>query len=405
MASQYADFLRAPTTSLLAADASLVYITTTTEIKEPTAILKHIQAQQKLVDKKNEKILNTIAGQDGLCLETETTLQFKMGGGAYLPGMDENLLDEKLVTFPLMHIVRFDEEQKIKQIRLYWDQGTLLKQVDAIGKTGRNWPIRDGGAQLQSISKSLIAGGKNTDVNGSEVAAPRSQHDVVINQHHKRTSVSATRDPHASLNLFQSRDPNADGPRKFNGPVTAPRETYKGPSRDLADIVGEENLPASGNGSTQRSPSPSKQEGFYPKAGAGKHHVGNRLFDENELSGAPPSPERKKVFKDRNSHFEFGDGEDAPTNLRPIGGKGGGKHKDTQIDFAAFSVSPSVKGKTRPDYDRQWGPGVQEVMAFPVTKTRNDVLADDMPGRPAISRETPNSPLSSPRRGPALLSC
>ncbi|KAK3675455.1 hypothetical protein LTR78_004538 [Recurvomyces mirabilis] len=355
MASQYASFLKSPTTSLLAADASLVYITTTTEIKEPNAILKHLQSQQKLLDKKNEKILNTIAGQDGLCLETETTLLFKMGGGAYLPGIDENLLDEKLVTFPVMHIVRFDEAQKIKQIRLYWDQGTLLKQVEAIGRTGRNWPIRDGSSQLDAINKSLNAGGRVTDVEGSTASAPRKQSDVVINQHKKRESVSATRDPHASLNLFQSRDPNEDGPRKFDGPVTAPRETYKDITRDLAEIVGNENV---GPGSANRDPSPSKQDGFYPKAGAGKTHNVNRLFDDNETTGAPPSPQRKKVFQDKNNHFEFGGGEDAPEHFRP--GRGGKHNNNTQIDFTAFSVSPSVKGKSRPAYDRQWGPGVQE---------------------------------------------
>ncbi|KAK5117623.1 hypothetical protein LTR62_005046 [Meristemomyces frigidus] len=352
MAGQYATFLQAPQTSLLAADASLVYITTTTEIKEPNAIIKHIQAQQKLVDKKGEKILNTISAPDGVCLETETTLQFKMGGGAYLPGMDDNLLDEKLVTFPLTHIVRYDEAGKIKQIRLYWDQGTLLKQVEAIGKTGRNWPIKDGAAQLQSIKKSLSAGGSNTDMNA--FAATGQKSDVVINQHKRGESITATRDPHASLNLFQSRDPNEGGPRKFDGPVTAPRETYKGVSRDLAEIVGDENAQP---GSKPRDPSPSKNEGFYPKAGAGKHQNPNRLFETEQNSEAPPQTERRKVFQGKNNHFEFGDGEDAPQE-RPMNSKGG-KH-NTQIDFAAFSVSPTVKGKTRPDYDRQWGPGVQE---------------------------------------------
>jgi hypothetical protein len=359
MASQYTDFLRSPTTSLLASDASLVYITTTTEIKEPAAIIKHIQSQQKLLEKKEEKILNTIAGQDGLCLETETVLQFKQGGGAFLPGMDENLLDEKIVTMPVMHMVRFDEAGKIKQIRLYWDQGTLLKQVEAIGKTGRNWPIKDGKAQVEAVNKSLNAGGRNTDVNGSDVSAPRTHSDVIINQHRKRSSVSATRDPHASLDIHYKPDPEEHGPRKFDGPVTAPRDAYKAPGRDLTEIVGHENVTPN---SRNRSISPSKQDGYYPKAGAGKHHMPNRLFDENEPTGAPPSPERRKVFSQKHQHFEFGDGEDAPSTAsqRPISARGA-KHNKTQIDFAAFSESPTVKGKTRPDYERQWGAGVQPV--------------------------------------------
>ncbi|KAK5143712.1 hypothetical protein LTR32_004218 [Rachicladosporium monterosium] len=356
MASQYTAFLNNPTAAHLASDASLVYVTTTTEIKEANAIIKHLQAQQKQAAKKGEKILNVIASQDGTCLETEITLQFKAGGGAYLPGVDENLLDEKIVTFPLMHIVRFDSEQKIKQIRLYWDQGTLLKQVDAIGKTGRNWPIKDGQAQVNSINRSLNAGGRNTDLNGSTPAS-RGPHDVVIQGHKKRDSVTAVKDPHASLALFAPRDPNEDsGPRQFEGPKTAPRESYKAQPRGLDDILsGEETAPT---GSTVRSPSPTKMDGSYAKAGAGKHHVNNRLFDENEPSSPPRSPERKKVFMNKQSHFEFGDGEDAAEQNRPMSARGN-KKAPTQIDFASFSVSPSVEDKSRPDYDRHWGDGVQ----------------------------------------------
>ncbi|KAK0256547.1 hypothetical protein B0A54_04612 [Friedmanniomyces endolithicus] len=365
MASQYTAFLNNPTAAHLASDASLVYVTTTTEIKEANAIIKHLQAQQKQAAKKGEKILNVIASQDGACLETEITLQFKAGGGAYLPGVDENLLDEKIVTFPLMHIVRFDSEQKIKQIRLYWDQGTLLKQVDAIGKTGRNWPIKDGQAQVNSINRSLNAGGRNTDLNGSTPAA-RGPHDVVIQGHKKRDSVTAVKDPHASLALFAPRDPNEDsGPRQFEGPKTAPRESYKAQPRGLDDILsGEETAPT---GSTVRSPSPTKMDGSYAKAGAGKHHVNNRLFDENEPSSPPRSPERKKVFMNKQSHFEFGDGEDAAEQNRPMSARGN-KKAPTQIDFASFSVSPSVEDKSRPDYDRHWGDGVQPDESSPVKR-------------------------------------
>lgn len=358
MAGQYLAFLQNPSTSLLAADASLVYITTTTEIKEPNAILKHFQAQHKQVEKKEEKILNSIADDYGLCLETETTLFFKEGGGAYLPGIDSNFLDEKLVTLPMTHKVRFDAEQKIKQIRLDWDQGTMLKSVDIIGKNGRNWPIREGKAQIETINKSLAAGGRNTDVNGSSGAAPRGQHDVVIGQHKKRDSVSATRDPHASLALFAPRDPNEDtGPRQFEGPKTAPRESYKAPHRGLDTILAGDEIAETG--SKLRSPSPTKTDGFFPKAGAGKHHVNNRLFDENEPTGVARSPERKKTFQQKNEHFEFGDGEDVlPENSRPTSGKSH-QNVQTQIDFAAFSVSPGVKGKTRPDYEHNWGQEVR----------------------------------------------
>ncbi|KAK5722945.1 hypothetical protein LTR17_014158 [Elasticomyces elasticus] len=382
MASQYTTFLNNPTAALLADDASLVYVTTTTEIRDRESILKHIAAQEKQASKKSEKVLNVVAGQDGACFETEITLQFKAGGGAYLPGLDDNLLDEKIVTFPLVHVVRLGEDQKIKQIRLYWDQGTLLRQVEAIGKSGRNWPIKDGQAQIHSINKSLKAGGSNTDVSISSAPAAVSKSDIVIQQHKKRESVSATNDPHASLALFAQRDPNEQTRQQYDGPKTAPRESYKAPNRGLNDILASED----GN-MHARDPSPNKGETFH-KAGAGKHHVNNRLFDENEPSSPPRSPERKKVFKDKNGHFEFGDGEDAAGEYRPTSARGS-KKVPTQVDFAAFSVSPSVKDKTRPDYDRHWGDGVQPNETSPTKRSIKHAPREENESHFSIANSSP----------------
>ena len=63
--------------------------------------------------------------------------------------------------------MRFDSQRKIRQIRLHWDQGTVLKQVDAIGKSGRNWPIRDGKPQVDAVLKSVKAGGQGSMVSGA----------------------------------------------------------------------------------------------------------------------------------------------------------------------------------------------------------------------------------------------
>lgn len=378
----YVEFLTNLSTSYLAPDASLVYVTTATEIRDATAIIKHIQSQQKQIEVKDWKVLDSIRGQDGLCLETEQTMQFTRGGGAYLPGMDENLLDEKRVTFALTHVVRFDAAGKITQIRMYWDQGTLLKQVEAIGKTGRNWPIKDGPAQIEAVRASIKAGGSSADVDGARPArAPTGPHEVVVGQHKKRDSVSATRDPHASLQLFRPRDPN-EGTSTYDGPTTSPREAYKGPARGLDEILaGDERT---------RSPSPSKLDGFKPKAGAGKHHVSNRLFDENDPTGAPPSPERKKVFSEKNEHFEFGDGEDAPEPRQPAG-KAGKKGHQSQIDFAAFSISPPVKGNTRPDYERNWGPEEASQVAHHTAHLSTNPSQDHEPPSP-VKRPVVHAP-------------
>ena len=50
-----------------------------------------------------------------------------------------------------MHMVNFNTSGKILSIRQSWDQGALLKQLDIIGKTGRNWPIRDSKDQIKMI--------------------------------------------------------------------------------------------------------------------------------------------------------------------------------------------------------------------------------------------------------------
>ena len=353
MASTYSSFLTSPSTSHLAKDASLNYITTTTTINEPTAILKHLQAQLKQVAKKEETVLNAIEGPDSLFLETETTLQFNNGGGAYLPSMDENLLDEKLVTFPVLHVVNFDADQKIKQIRLHWDQGTLLKQVEAIGRTGRNWPIRDGKAQIDAITKSLKSSG--VEPNPKQPLGSRNPNEVVINQHKQRDSVSATRDPHASLALFAPRDPNEHAPADYQGPKTAPRASAKPAPRDYNELFAGGDSPAAtaAPGSMIRSPSPIKADGVMFKSGAGKHYTGNRLFDDSEATGVARSPERKKTYNQKYQHFTFGDGEDVPQNSRPTSGKSG-KGQAT-FSFEDFATPPKYQSKPRPDDAVHWG--------------------------------------------------
>nr|POF12809.1 dihydrofolate reductase [Quercus suber] len=344
MANTYGAFMQAPNTSMLAADASISYITTTTTINEPAAIIKHLAVQSKQITKKAEKVLNVIETQDALCLESETTLQFNSGGGAYLPGMDENLLDERVVTFPILHVVRFDDDGKIRQVRLYWDQGTLLKQVEAIGRTGRNWPIRDGQAQAEAMRKSINVGGKTANTS-----------EVVTNQHKKHIGSGATRDPHASLALFERRDPNENTRAEYDGPKTAVRSSAKPPPREYGDLfVGEETAKAA---SSARSDSPSKGDGIVLKHGAGKNFSKNRLFDENEPAMEPSSPERKKTYGQKYEHFDFGNGEDADS--RPTTRSSNNKSYQ-HFSFEEMNTPPKHIQKDRPSDERHWGAGVEE---------------------------------------------
>lgn len=56
-----------------------------------------------------------------------------------------------------IHIVHFDSENQIKQIRIHWDQASLLRQVEVIGARGRAWPIRDAKDQIRLLKTSVTA--------------------------------------------------------------------------------------------------------------------------------------------------------------------------------------------------------------------------------------------------------
>lgn len=101
--SIYQSFLTKPDGSAINNDASLNYITTLTTISSAAAIIKHHAAHQKVLTKKEEKVLSCIEGNDALCMDVETTLEFISGGGAYLPGLDDNFLADRVVTFPIVN--------------------------------------------------------------------------------------------------------------------------------------------------------------------------------------------------------------------------------------------------------------------------------------------------------------
>jgi hypothetical protein len=100
--AKYEAFLAKPSSGALSHNASINYIPTLVTINEPTAILRHLAAQQKLLIKKSERVLSTVASNDGLCVDVDTTIEFVAGGGAFLPGLDDNFLSDKVVHFPVV---------------------------------------------------------------------------------------------------------------------------------------------------------------------------------------------------------------------------------------------------------------------------------------------------------------
>jgi hypothetical protein len=105
LSAKYQRFLAGPSSGTLADNASLHYITTLTSIKTPTDIIKHFSTQDKVLKKKSEKVLNVIEGDNSLALDVEVTIEFIAGGGAYLPGLDQEFLSDRMATLPVVRLL------------------------------------------------------------------------------------------------------------------------------------------------------------------------------------------------------------------------------------------------------------------------------------------------------------
>ena len=98
----YEEYIKNPSAAALSDDATLNYITTLTTIKTAAAINRHHAAHQKVLKKKEEKTVSSIESTNAVCLDVETTMEFLTGGGAYLPGLDDNFLSDRVVIFPVV---------------------------------------------------------------------------------------------------------------------------------------------------------------------------------------------------------------------------------------------------------------------------------------------------------------
>ncbi|EEH33768.1 hypothetical protein PAAG_04817 [Paracoccidioides lutzii Pb01] len=318
----YERFLAEPTAASLSADAALNYITTTTAFSTPEPIIKHLQTQSRALKKKSEKIVNVVEGPRSICLDVETSLEFLTGGGAYLPSLDDNFLVDRVVTLPIIHIIHFDNTDRITQIRLYWDQGSLLKQIDVIGSSSRNWPIRDSAEQLRLINSSVSAAG-NSPSSISSSASQGGRPSTAASNNASIASITSpskrfTKDPHASLSLFESHsDTSEDRPVSVSS-----RGSAKPAPRDYGDLfVGDD-----ADFTPTKPPQLSRKDGaaIAPKSGADANYQASRLFadedgqqgeqdnnsntnnnnnNNNNNSRTPSVKTNSKKF----NHFEFGE--------------------------------------------------------------------------------------------------
>ena len=103
--SVYQSYLANPSEAALSEQASLNYITTLTTINTAASIIKHNAAHQKVLKKKQEVVLDCVEGTGAVTLDVETTLEFISSGGAYLPGLDDNFVSDRVVTFPMVSAI------------------------------------------------------------------------------------------------------------------------------------------------------------------------------------------------------------------------------------------------------------------------------------------------------------
>lgn len=385
LAGVYQQFLAAPNASHLAEKATLNYITTTTTLRGPSDIIQHLNNLRKQMNKKKENVLSLVHGQNAIAAEIETGLEFVTSGASYLPALDDNFLADRTVYLPIMHIVTFDDDGKILNIRQSWDQGALLKQLDVIGKTGRNWPIRDSKDQIRMIENCVKSADTNSTASHQAAAVP---------DRSKGKPTNALRDPHASLSLFESREEQEEtlasvisprggvkprqrgfteilGDESDDGPSSpsagrqrsvspnkaiAPRGGHRPPQRDFVDILG--NKPADGPESSETP----RDQSIAPKIGAGKNFQPSRLFEVDETAGQTDELEDAKTpnrfyrpHPEKYNHFEFADGSDPQDAPQPDPTPRKTKHT-SQWSFDDFVTPAKVKpGKVlRHQEAHQW---------------------------------------------------
>lgn len=289
-----------------------------------------------------------------------------------------------------VHIVRFNSQNRIQQIKLYWDQGSLLKQVDVIGARGRNWPIRDAQDQTRLIT-TASSGAHATDTHpaqSSTVVSPS----------------KPLKDPHASLSLFSNGAEDDQAPPAVIPPRAA--ASAKPPPRDYNELFvgdaendatptknsspGKNGVVASKGGAgknfqpirlfddDETVAAEEKSKGVVPpKAGSGKNFQPNRLFNEDDADAGEqgeqkPEP-RYKPHPNKFSHFELGDNNDGEREIKSIPSRPKSRHL-SQWDFADFSTPEKPRGKVRG----------QDVRHFGWSDNEDDVQ-DTPPARPRVA--------------------
>ncbi|KAJ5801589.1 uncharacterized protein N7518_003657 [Penicillium psychrosexuale] len=333
--TEYQRFLDNPKAAKLADDVSLIYVPTTTKFEKSDNVITHVLKNAKVVKTKSNKVISAIEGSDSLCLDMETTLEFTEGGGVYLPSLDDNFLADRVATFPTIHIVHFDTNQQIKQIRIYWDQASLLKQIEVIGARGRQWPIRDGKDQLRLL--------RDAETARATPSQPSSQNlDTDLPHRPSSSGKRRIKDPYAADSLTELISPVKE--------VAEPESGAKTPSRP--STAKKYTPDPYGAGSLTELLSPTKKARapvapFAPSAGRPAERNFSDIFVKDDHvpdSRTGPVDEHRHYYKavpGKYDHFEIG-GDNSEREAKAEVRQANTKH-ETHWDFN--DVETPVKGQ------------------------------------------------------------
>lgn len=338
----YRRFLADPKSAALAPDVSLLYVTTTTRFDQADAVRTHLSQQQKVVEKKSDEVISAIEAPGSLCLDVETTLEFLTGGGAYLPSMDDNFLADRVATFPTVrclsirdaflpctnriqvHVVRFNAHNQIQQVKLYWDQGSLLKQIEVIGSRGRNWPIRDAKEQTRFIKSGILSAPTDNAPAPAPFLPANADKPADENERPSSPGKRRIKDPYAADSLVDLLSPSKDRVESVHTP-RAPA-TGQPPPRDIDELFvrHDDDTP---------EPSPTRKP-VAPKAGVGRNYQPSRIFNDSDKPAEAAQPAKTVAPKAGASHkfrqsriFDDDETVAAEEPAKTVAPKAGASHK------------------------------------------------------------------------------
>ncbi|RPA82618.1 hypothetical protein BJ508DRAFT_86508 [Ascobolus immersus RN42] len=342
---KYQSFLARPVAGHLAEDASMIYTTTADLIQGADTIIKHFSKNNQLFSKRSDKQISVVETQDTLVYETDTSIEFRTGGGSFLPGLDDNFLSDQTVNFVLIHIVEF-RNGAVQQVRLYWDQSTLLKQLGIIGRTGKNWPIKEGSDQVKIVTRAIKQLPERTG--GSSQPAPATtrvtRSSSKASEQGEAPSTPRRAGARENLDLFSPvKDAEEDDGPRHRPAVVKPRTAHKPPSRGLGEIIGSED----------DSTAP-PQVDYTPKA---KSKYGQpQQFQFGDDDDVPATPQRpyisRQKFANEHSDFLFAE-ENDDQNVASFKPKAAPKHQQ-KWDSTDMQTPEKAPIKERPSDERHF---------------------------------------------------